>query len=58
MTTWLERMREVPEYVETYGDPANIIGHMRRATERVDAFERRIDREVTWPTKKRRRRRR
>lgn len=36
-------MREIPEYVESYGDPLNRIVHAERAVERVDAWEKEID---------------
>lgn len=40
---WLRAVRDIPEYVETYGDPLNRITHAERATVRVDAWEREID---------------
>ena len=41
--TWLHRMREMPDYVDHYGDPMNRITHAERAVPRVDAWEMEID---------------
>jgi len=49
MTTWLQRLRGVPEYVETYGDPLNRITHAERTGERIDVFEAHFSEEYDLP---------
>ena len=46
MTAWLEKMRQVPDYVSSNGDPLSTITHMARTSRRVDAWERKIDRKT------------
>lgn len=46
--SWLHKMREMPEYVETHGDPMNRITHAERAVPRVDAWEQEIDGRIAY----------